>query len=473
MLRRLFTVSIAAAALAAGEAGLLAEAQLVLRVNDPAWVERTVNQLGSAREATGRDLRAWLARSIHRSRSLDALDPARPAVFAWRSGRLPLLAILPVRDRLAFLDDFGVGPEGQAPLIRVGDNDGTAVLRQNRLAHDGGMAEYRLLVTNSAAHLAPTVAECRALSALGARGAVAEGALELSGLGEALVPAARTIPLLGDQAPAVLAQVRRWSLSIASASETVLRMRGTLVAEPESALARWIAAQRNQAGRLGPQVRSGSESLLLSLSLTWLGQAERWLLEQAPVLRARVGAAWTPAVDESWRLLAGLVERSGGAALAFDGTATLAAVEHPRAGEALTLLAVLGEALGAAPRQDQPIAGRPALQRLHQVLLAGERHLLAVEGVDAVARAAGLLARLDRPQPPEGAPAIAEAWFDAGRFEPVPDGGEQQQRPGRVALRVAGPERLELDAEIPLAVLMPLAERFGLLPPPVVPPRGR
>ena len=100
-------------------------------------------------------------RALYLSNGYDGIDLTRPSLIGWRPGPAGLVAVIPIKDRKRFLDGFGVAPGGDAPLVRVGDSEGTVKLTQ---IHGGQHDEYRLLVTNDTAYLARTPEECRQLS---------------------------------------------------------------------------------------------------------------------------------------------------------------------------------------------------------------------------------------------------------------------------------------------------------------------
>ena len=140
---------------------MLADALAVVRINDPRWVEREIVKFAATLGIDPAPMRSELSRLLYRCLSTDGIDLTRPALLAWRTGPAPLIAIIPLANRRLFLDSFGVSLGDDAPLIRIGERDGTVLYSQNT---NDGLVEYRLLVSDKAAFLARTTEECRALS---------------------------------------------------------------------------------------------------------------------------------------------------------------------------------------------------------------------------------------------------------------------------------------------------------------------
>jgi hypothetical protein len=239
--------------------------------------------------------------------------------------------VIPVADRVKFLDSFGVVDPGEPPLVRVGERDGTVIYRQNQ---PGGEWEYRLLVAANAAFLTRSAEECRQLAAsVGSLvaepfAAPVEATLRRSGLASPHIPGTdwlSTLPALPmdlaeiSKVPGLLTQA--WQeLSNQTASVTFtaqsgpqgdLRLTARLIAKPDTPLAGWIPTQRPSAERLAGQLRTPATAMMVSGRLTFQGQLERWAFEQAVVLRTAAAARWNDNADGAFRGFCTLLERCG------------------------------------------------------------------------------------------------------------------------------------------------------------------
>ena len=428
---------------------LLGEASAVLRINDLGWIERELTSYAATSGSDPAPLRGSLAQALFHSRSLAGIDTARPAVIAWRSGRSPLLAVIPLSDRRAFLDDFGAVSAGGAPLVKVGERNGTVVYTQNT---DAGLDEYRLLVQDDCAYLARTVDECRLLATRPPRIMPAAAALTFRANGEfvrqprALAPEtlrAMLGPLpsepLADGMAAWVArgwndfidQIAFVSAEIGPGGDGLVRLQGKVEAKADTVLAQWTAAQRNAASRLLPLVRGPDTVLVISGQFDWQGQLDRLGQRLTAAARAAIGDAWTPQIEEAWRGQWEIADRAGPFALAVDavlragkrGFVTRELREQPRAQELVGLQRLLAQArTGASGATVEAItagglsgfrivrAGQP-----DEVTVADDRRQLSVQsdGGDAVAAITALVATLARPlPPPTGAPAVVAVLLD-------------------------------------------------------------
>ena len=444
----LATVVLAISAHAADSATLgdLPGVRAVLRVDDARWVEREVTRFAAAMGRDPAPIRRSVAAFLYRSKSLDGVDTSRPSLMAWRDGPSPLLAVIPVKDRRLFIDEFGVMPPGEAPLVRVGDRDGTVVYTQN---HASGLREYRLMVANDVAYLARSAEECRRLVAkpLISGGGVGTPVrwtgsgvdLVHSGLGGLLpeVGLPATGWYGGEALPAMiwndlLPQVSSLSWSIVPAGEQHARLRFQVRFHPEGSISQWLAYQKNQAGRLMVPLIGPQTAMVVRVQALWQGQCERIGTAFAPAVQASAGAAWQPSVEEAWRSLWSLAERSGEAAWILDADRPQArssamVIEQPRAIDQVADLRTVAAAI--MPASDRPVvvAGQEIPVRrgvrvgapLRQMSWAQERHLvdLAVIGDgDAGALAAGLSARLAGVNAPAGEPSLMSLWCDVSRL---------------------------------------------------------
>lgn len=473
-------------ALTAGDSpNPLDQADVILRVRDGRWVDREATRFAAAYGGDLASLRGELARILFRSRSFDGIDLSRPSLVAWRPGRMPLLAVIPITNRVTFLKSFGAVDNDEPPLVRTGEREGTVIYRQNQ---PGGEWEYRLLVAGNVAYLARTSDECQRMAALIGQPANDSAAppIEVQMRGSALqdprLPGAgalaglpglplqldelTTIPGLASHAwSSVAEQIATISMQARSDAQGNLLCSARMTAKPDSTLAAWIAAQRPGTERLAGQLRNPDTAMLISGRLVFQGQAERWAFDQAETMRAAGGTRWSDAADGAYRGLCTLIERTGAFAISVERSSSNLVqnwvAEHPRSLEVVQSIASVAGALhGAEPelvRVGQrsaftlPAAGGTSL------FVAGDRHATRLDdrgGRRTVAAATALLQRLEEAGSLDTAPALMAIWVDLGlawNTPPPSDGTKAEQVVARGALRPAGPSVLDLTIEIPLA----------------------
>lgn len=421
---------------------LLGEASAVLRINDLRWIDRELSAYAATAGGDAVALRGNLAQTLFLARSLAGIDLSRPAVIAWRSGRAPLLAVIPLSDRRAFLDDFGAVSAFGAPLVKVGERNGTVVYTQNS---DAGLDEYRLLVQDDTAYLARSADECRVLALRPPRILPSAWALTFRASGE-FVRQPREIPawlriMLGPiptepRADGMVAWMTRgWSdlinqvafvgVEIGPGADGVVRLQAKVETKADTMLAQWTAAQKNAASRLLPVVRGPDTVFAIYGHLDWQGQLDRFGQRLTSAAHETMGEAWTPQVEESWRGQWEIADRAGPFALAIDtvlragkrGFVTREVRDQPRAQELVGLQRLLAQArAGASGATVEAItagglsgfrlarAGQP-----EQVTVADDRRQISVEsdGGDANAAITALAATLERQlPPPSGAPGV-------------------------------------------------------------------
>ncbi|HEX3135149.1 MAG TPA: hypothetical protein VHX44_16410 [Planctomycetota bacterium] len=314
----------------------LSDALAVLKVNDPRLLDRELTQFAAGLGINPEPLRAGMAGLLFRSRNLEGIDLSRPALMAWRAKEPSLVAVIPLTDRRRFLDSFGAGFGSDAPLIRVGERDGTVVYTQNG---NNGLLEYRLLVSDRAAYLASTTALCRDLAEYplqpGASEAplvftASEGFLDQLGASAELSPDYRKA--VAALSPGVISlqttmragwnafvdQLTSAELTVRPDAQGTMNFRLNVQAKTDSALAVWIGNQRNQPSRLLPLVRSEQSVFTVAGNVVWQGQAERMGKVFTPALKEAFAERWTAMVEENWTALWALADRAGPFAAASD-----------------------------------------------------------------------------------------------------------------------------------------------------------
>jgi hypothetical protein len=480
---------------------VLAGALAVLRVNDPRLLDREATQFAAGLGIDPAPMRAGVAKLLFRSRSLDGIDLTRPALMAWRAKGPPLIAVIPLSDRRAFLNSFGAGLGTEAPLIRVGEREGTVVYTQNS---NEGLLEYRLLVSDRAAYLAHTTAECRELASFPLQPGLSEAPLVftasaafIQGIGGVEAPDPQYTKVLelasggwsrmsGVMRAAwqgFIGQLQGAELSLRPDHEGTLRFSLQLQALPDSALAVWIGNQRNQPSRLLPLVRSAQSVATLAGNIVWQGQAERLGQVLMPAVKEASEGRWTAMVDENWSAMWALADRAGPFAMATDldlkdgqpRSESRYLGDQPKAQELMSLITmvsqtlsgVVGEAVTAGPatgyRQRQPGSD--------SVLVASERYLVSVQSSMRAApdAAAELVAGSQAIGAPEGAAGVLMMSTNLTplvRTVVVAMGGEVQ--PGlpeaacAVTVKTGLPGQLVADGSFPLPKVAQLIRDSGL-----------
>lgn len=423
----------------------LADALAVLRVNDPRVLDRETTQFAAGLGINPEPLRAAMASLLFRSRSLEGIDLARPALMAWRAKEPSLVAVIPLSDRRSFLESFGAGFGGDAPLIRVGERDGTVVYTQNG---NEGLLEYRLLVSDRAAYLASSTALCRELAEYPLQPLTSEAPLVFSAsaaflaarLGEDadlssdLSPAQRKA--MESLAPGVvsmqkatragwqafLSQLVNAELTVRPDAQGTMNFSLQIQAQPDSALAVWIGNQRNQPSRLLPIVRSDQSIFSVAGNIVWQGQAERLGKIFMPVVQEAYADRWSAMVDENWASMWGLIDRAGPFAMAVDvGLKDGKAIsesrylgEQPKAQELMSLITLVSQSLtgtvGEAVTAGNATGYREQDPQGDRVLVSNERHLISVRSSmrAAVAAATEVVTRSQSIGAPEGQAGVLQ-----------------------------------------------------------------
>jgi hypothetical protein len=497
----------------------LADALAVLRVNDPRVLDRETTQFAAGLGINPAPLRAAMANLLFRSRTLEGIDLTRPALMAWRPQEPSLVAIIPLSDRRSFLNNFGAGFGGDAPLIRVGERDGTVVYTQNG---NEGLLEYRLMVSDRAAYLASTTALCRELSEYPLQTATSEAPLvftansgfltrlgeESDGLSSELSPEQRSA--MAALAPgfaglqkatragwqAFLGQLLNAQLTVRPDAQGILRFSLQLQAKPDSALAVWIANQRNQPSRLLGIVRSEQSMFSLSGNIVWQGQAERLGKVFTDVMKEVYAERWTAMVDENWITMWGLIDRAGPFAMATDldlkdGKPVVESrylSDQPKAHEVMSLITLVSQSLtgtvGEAVTAGNATGYREQDPSGDRVLVSTERHLVSVQSTmrSAVEAATEVVTRSQNIGAPEGEAGVLQ--FNANltplvRTLAVVLGGQVQ--PGLPAavctlnVKTGLPGQLIADGVFPAPAVAQLFRDSGLIQfsdnPETIPPK--
>ena len=489
---------------------MLADALAVVRINDPRWVDREIIKFAATLGMDPAPLRSELSRVLYRCLTTDGIDLTRPALLAWRNGPAPLIAIIPLANRRQFLETFGVGIGDDAPLIRIGERDGTVLYSQNT---NEGLVEYRLLVSDKAAFLARTTEECRALSEHSVTTVAGDAPLTFNASAGFLAsvtsdPTAALPPAFAPVLPHGLARelgLTLWRELIGQLSGITFELRAeggdalrvalSLRPQADSQLGVWVGNQRNQPGRLLSLVRTPACWLTLSGSILWQGQAER--LGQILGLLAKVGAgaAWTASVDELWHGVWALLDRTGTFAAAFDmeflaghaASEWRCLLEQQRAGDLIavlntfiqTLTGQAGEAVTAAAatgfRQAIAQGEAPASAPLPLIGLANGNQAMFVQSQshDPLQVAGDVLTKAGTVLPPEGPPCVLSVGLHLTpmlrALVQIAGGVAQAALPNADAvlvLRALPLNHLALDATLPMQAIAQLLRDSGIVQPP-------
>lgn len=418
----------------------LADALAVLRINDPRLLDREATQFAAGLGINPEPLRAAMAHLLFHSRNLDGIDLSRPALMAWRAKDPPLVAVIPLSDRRAFLNSFGAGFGEDAPLIRVGEREGTVVYTQNG---NDGLLEYRLLVSDRAAYLAGTTALCRELAEYPLQPAANDPPLtftanaaflaRLGGVGELAPVYRKAITTMSPGMSSVQDAVRlAWQAFIEQLSTADLSLRPDpqgnmafslqLQAKPDSALAVWIGNQRNQPSRLLPIVRSDQSVFTFAGNIVWQGQAERFGKIFTPALKSTYAQRWNAMVDENWSALWTLVDRGGPFVMAMDVdlkngkpvSESRFLGDQPKAQELMSLITLVSQNLtgtvGEAVTAGSATGYREERPDGDQVLVSNERYLVSVQSTKraALTAATEVVTRSQAIGAPEGTSGILQ-----------------------------------------------------------------
>jgi hypothetical protein len=493
---------------------VLGDALAVLHINDPQWLDREATRFATTLGVDPAPLRGLLAKLLFRSRSLEGIDLTRPALIAWRNGPAALVAIIPLANRRAFVENFGVPLGDEAPLICVGEREGTMVYSQNS---GQGLVEYRLLVSDETAFLARTTEQCRVLAAkplrplgLGDPPVTFTANVEflkrqVTGLGgEGKAPSALapvTLPLAqawgvsSSSFPELAAQVASVTCELKPDSEGGVRLLARLQAMPDSALTLWIGNQKNQASRLLPLVRSPATFLTFSGNIAWQGQCERIGQVLGETMKTRLGQRWTAIADEAWRGVWSIIDRSGPFAGACDVDfqegqvrgETRFVCDQPRAQEFITLVNSLQQTLTGASGEVIAVAGCSGYRERSQtgnpagvittdaVVLATERYLVQVQSSlhDAAQVAGDLAQRSQNIGMPEGAVGVAAIGINLSPlFHAIAlamNGGEGTIQGGvdmTLLVKTVNTNQMTLELTLPLVRMAQAIRDSGMMMPP-------
>ncbi|MEK7413635.1 MAG: hypothetical protein AAB263_10020 [Planctomycetota bacterium] len=491
--------STAAMSSAAEQPNPLDQADTVLRIRDGAWVEREASKYAAA---YGTDLvlmRGELARALYRSTSLAGIDLKRPAVIAWRKGKAPLLAAIPINNRADFLNSFGAVDGDDPPLVRTGERDGTVIYTQNQ---SDGLWEYRLLVVGNVAYMARTQDECRRMAAanITQQDEQLTNAVEMTFRGPAIakprLPGApwlaclpslpielSELSLVPGLARGILGNIAEQmsSLSIVGRSSASgdLQLAVRIAAKPDTTLATWIAQQHPTTERIANQLRSPATAILVNGRFSFQGQVERWAFDQVDGLKATAKDHWTQQADASYRSLCTLIERTGAWAIAaerIDGSLLqTSALEHPRSVEVIQSYAQLIAALRASACESVQFGDHAGYRVLlpfgSGLFSSGDRHALRIDEHGANRGQPFLLEtlrRLDNQGKLEDVPVLANIWMDLALAWNAPalvnpDGEQERPEPVVITgnLRPAGPGKLECVVNIPLPRVAAMLARIN------------
>ncbi len=474
---------------------VLKDAYAVLRIEDAKWLDRQATQLAASCGQDPAPTRERIARALFCSASFAGVDLQRASLLAWRPGKSGLVAVIPVSNRRAFVDNFGAMPPGEPPLVRVGDREGTVIYSQNRI---GGKEEYRLLVSDNTAYLARSSDECRQLASHPLTSSGDDCAVGFTAWGpfatdlpmgvnlefpaiERLRPSAlaRSVTdAIVEQARAgLLGQVSSWSWQLRSAG-TGGTFSATLKAVPDSPLAEWMRAQANQGSRVAAALTTADTAFVVSGQLAWQGQCDALGQQLATTLKPAHAAAWTPAIDESWRSCWSMLDRTGafawGVDLRGDGSSVSSLViEQPQAESFTDHAAALQSALGDRTAQSEPALPGFVLRGTETpprtlALASADRYVIEVESADAdaSAAAAAVAGRLGGASAPSGPTGVLVATLDLTRI--VRDVFKDRLEPDGTLPMVAisavvkvGHDQIHLDASLPVTDASQLLNKVG------------
>ena len=262
-----------------------------IQLNQPRWVVESVATMATALGLTDGHTQAYVAEFLFGSVDLSGIDLSRPAVLAWRTGDAPLVGMIPVADRSAFLRTFGLVQHIDRLLMRVGERDGTVVYSQNT---DAGLFEYRMMFRDGYAYLARNSNECRLLADFKRSTSAFDGApLIMRASGESIadmamrhqifssMPAGFNIiqelpwlQTLQADVPAFMKQADNLTLTIESKSEGRVKIQTQISAVTDTDLAAWSARQVNTGSRYLPVLARSDDIARFHANIRWKGEME-------------------------------------------------------------------------------------------------------------------------------------------------------------------------------------------------------
>ncbi len=473
------------------------DVEAMMWINDPAWLFGQLDALVGVAGHPAQRLRGLLRESLLLSASLDGIDLERPAFLAWRRGPAPLVAVIPVKDRRAFLRDFGRVLLIDRQMIRINELSGTIVYSQNTM---DGLWEYRLLLRNDYAYLARSADECRALAEMGLASGDETLPIALWTDGDYLL---RVFQDQVNQACRVVAggwiqdcvvfsrmvaDLRERSEHIAGIDLRIVREgedrvmpRLTLRPRPDSPLALWVARQRSRSSRLLGAVARDGDLVQVHGALQWQGEIEDFGRRFAARLRDHDAVTIDSERASALRGFFNLLDRRAAFAMAWhpphhgsqgSGPTLRAVAEQQLATEYLrgqramdqVLNAVDGRPVGALDLLAGHVSYRYPLadDRGHVVKVGLPRHLIEVVASHAAAaevEARTMMTILEEEHAPRGAAAIVAARIFVGRILAQRSGSAQAAAPGRdlaldVALVPAAGQQLALETRWSMATLL-------------------
>ncbi len=482
---------------------LAAEAEIVVRIDDPEWLVAKTDALIGSVGGRIAFLRTLIAEGLFHSGQLAGVDLGRPALLAYRGGDAPLMAIIPVRDRRAFLKSFGKARLLDNQMVRINELNGTIVYSQNTMQ---GLWEYRLLVRERYACLARTAEECQLLSQVELE--VRDPAVPLAFVSRgptilqlfagrfgtlkrlAIEMGLFTHPLqhfMLEHWCGNIDQIESVSGRILIAEDSIALPQVFVRGRAETPLAFWIGRQHNRASRLLPVVARRDDLFNLHGSIQWQGELEdfgRHLLERLAGEVPPTAEGAEPVLDQereaAIRSYFGLLDRRGAFACAWEmqdtagGSPMLAlrmACEQQlphdflRGQRALDqLFAAVGQhrvgslgTLAGKVSYRRPVAASD-VEGAEILKVAHERHLLAAfaaqpAAASVAATTMGTILAEDRS--PHGAPGIAVlrlhldavlARLGAMHGGPDRDGGLDLD----IAARMVSGQDLLIESRVPL-----------------------
>ena len=460
-------------------------AEAWLRVEDARWVEREAARFSAALGRDSRPINTMLSSLLYRSANLDGIDLSRPAVLWWRGGQASMAALIPISNRQAFLDAFGVMRDGDGPLVLVGDRDGTVIYSQ---AFDGGTREYRVLVADEVAVVARNLDECRKLALRAgailttSERSVASVSFALNGPAVArLNPSALgwpgrlpigswldPWPTLRIAATWLIPQIESLEVDLRPVPGDTVKLLLRLKAKPDSDLAAWLAVQNNAGSRLLTQTLADNAALTMCAHLAWRGHLEALAKDLAPAL----GNALTPAASSPWIEALQLMERAGDVVWSLQvpspGTrVSTLVIEQPRADEQARVLDALAGAVFDAPSTAIAGVGQfRSTKLINQVIANTSRHVVIVDGIALTgSRPAGdslqetttrLLNQLQQVMVPSGEPAIFSLRADLSRLSLLATGSDFETQsppaPTTLVVKTSGTAQLTVEVTLPLSL---------------------
>lgn len=293
---------------------MLKDAEAAMFINRPRQLIQNLEDGGTEAGVAVDMSLSLISQQVYRSWSLAGIDLDRPAMLLWRKGNAPLTAIIPISDREQFTANFGRVLDASAMMIRVGEDAGTTVYKQNT---ETGSVEYRLLIRDNTAFLGRSAPECKVLSEITLQEETSAPMYRFyidspydffprisDQLGISTDPLESEIKnLIASEWDLLLQQINDILITASLDARQRLDLRCRISPVTDSTMALWASRQQNQSSRLLSLLDYEKSALAVYGNINWAGGikemsariakfVERFGKDDAAVTHARALSAW-------------------------------------------------------------------------------------------------------------------------------------------------------------------------------------